>query len=66
MYVLCLLSVFLLHVVELDTEPAWESDDYDYTTGGVLADIDSDGDLDLVTGNGNDMARNPNRVYYNK
>ncbi len=66
MHVLCLLSVFLLHAVELDTEPAWESDDYDYTTGGVLADIDSDGDLDLVTGNGNDMARNPNRVYYNK
>ena len=66
MHVLCLLSVFLLHAVELNTEPAWESDDYDYTTGGVLADIDSDGDLDLVTGNGNDMACNPNRVYYNK
>jgi len=66
MHVLCLLSVFLLQAVELDTEPAWESNDNDYSTGGVLADIDSDGDLDLVTGNGNDMARNPNRVYYNK
>ncbi|MEA3310682.1 MAG: T9SS type A sorting domain-containing protein [candidate division WOR-3 bacterium] len=60
------MSVFLLQAVELDTEPAWESVDDDYSTGGVLADIDSDGDLDLVTGNGNDMARNPNRVYYNK
>ncbi|TET23412.1 MAG: hypothetical protein E3J71_02455 [Candidatus Stahlbacteria bacterium] len=66
MHVLCLLSFFLLHAVELETEPAWESNDNDYSTGGILADIDSDGDLDLVTGNGNDMARNPNKVYYNE
>jgi hypothetical protein len=66
MHVLCLLSVLLLHAVELNTEPAWESNDNDYSTGGILTDIDSDGDLDLVTGNGNDMARNPNRVYYNQ
>lgn len=66
MHVLCLLSFFLLHAVELASEPAWESNDNDFTTGGILADIDIDGDLDLVTGNGNDMARNPNRVYYNQ
>ncbi len=66
MHVLCLLGVFLWGAVELDTEPAWESADNDFSTGGVLADIDDDGDLDLVTGNGNDMDRDPNRVYYNE
>jgi hypothetical protein len=65
MYVLCWFAALILGVVELDPEPAWESDDYDFTTGGVLADIDTDGDLDLVTGNGNDMACNTNKVYYN-
>lgn len=63
MHLLCLL---LIHGVEFDTKPAWESNDFDYSTGGILADVDSDGDLDLVTGNGNDMARNQNRVYYNE
>lgn len=62
MYFFCFL---LLEAVELDTKPVWESNDFDYSTGGILVDVDSDGDLDLVTGNGNDMARNQNRVYYN-
>lgn len=66
MNLLLVLSVCLLGAVELDSEPAWESVDDDFSTGGVLADIDDDGDLDLVTGNGNDMDRDPNRVYYNE
>ncbi|MBN1825770.1 MAG: VCBS repeat-containing protein [Candidatus Eisenbacteria bacterium] len=52
-------------VVPLIKPPDWRSIDGDYSTGGALADVDGDGYLDLVTGNGNDMARNPNRVYYN-
>lgn len=65
MHILCLFTAILLRAVELDSEPAWESVDNDFSTGGILADIDADGDLDLVTGNGNDMARNTNKVYYN-
>jgi len=65
MNVYLIISIILSGAVELSSEPVWESTDNDYSTGGVLADIDSDGDLDLVTGNGNDMARNPNKVYYN-
>lgn len=46
-------------------QPDWESIDSDYSTGGALVDVDLDGLIDFVTGNGNDMAQNPNRVYYN-
>ncbi|MBN2378897.1 T9SS type A sorting domain-containing protein [candidate division WOR-3 bacterium] len=60
-----IIAIILYSAVELAPEPSWESADTDYCTGGILADIDADGDLDLVTGNGNDMARNPNKVYYN-
>lgn len=61
-----LLSLFLNVVIPLENTPQWESEDSDYSTGGILADIDDDNDLDLVVGNGNDMARNQNRGYYNK
>ncbi len=56
---------FLLMIIPYPGTPSWESIDDDYTTGGALVDIDLDGDVDLVTGNGNDMDRDPNRVYYN-
>ncbi|MFH1279535.1 MAG: FG-GAP-like repeat-containing protein [Candidatus Eisenbacteria bacterium] len=52
-------------VVPLGTPPAWRSIDMDYSTGGALLDLNGDGYLDLVTGNGNDMARQPIRVYFN-
>ncbi|MFH1681452.1 MAG: VCBS repeat-containing protein, partial [Candidatus Eisenbacteria bacterium] len=53
-------------VVPLLTPPIWKSEDVDYSTGGALIDLDGDGFLDLVTANGNDMARQPIRVYFNR
>ncbi|KPK63752.1 hypothetical protein AMJ83_06065 [candidate division WOR_3 bacterium SM23_42] len=55
----------LLLVIPLPNEPDWESTDNDYSTGGALVDIDMDGDIDFVTGNGNDMQQEQNRTYYN-
>lgn len=57
--------VFLLTMIPYPGQPDWESIDTDFSTGGALVDIDLDGDIDFITGNGNDMAQNPNRVYYN-
>lgn len=55
----------LLLTIPYPAQPDWESVDDDYSTGGALVDIDLDGDIDFVTGNGNDMEQEPNRVYYN-
>lgn len=57
--------IFLMLVIPYPDHADWESNDDDYTTGGALIDIDLDGDIDFVTGNGNDMDQDPNRVYYN-
>lgn len=65
MNIFCLIGLALTAEIKFGTEPVWESVDSDYSTGGILADIDKDSDLDLVIGNGNDMARNHNKVYYN-
>jgi len=49
------------------TTPDWVSADLtDVSTGGALVDLDRDGWLDLVVSNGNDMARQPLVVYYNR
>ena len=56
---------FMILLVPYPNQPDWESNDSDYSTGGALVDIDLDGDIDFVTGNGNDMEQEPNRVYYN-
>ena len=53
-------------VVPLIAPPSWRSTDNDYATGGALLDVDGDGFLDLVTACGNDMARQPVRVYKNE
>ncbi len=50
----------------LTPEPSWESEDEDYATGGMLWDLDGDGYLDLVVGNGNDMAQEHDAVFYNR
>jgi hypothetical protein len=60
------IMIFLCATIPLPAAPNWESTDNDYSTGGALVDVDRDGDLDFVTGNGNDMAQNPNRVYNNR
>ncbi len=51
--------------VPYNTTPDWESSDTPYSTGGALVDLDRDGWLDFVVGNGNDMARERLAVYYN-
>ena len=53
-------------VVPLADEPAWESEDEDYATGGMLWDLDGDGYVDLVVGNGNDMDEEKDAVFYNR
>lgn len=58
-----MLAIFL--TIPYPAAPDWESLDDDYSTGGALVDIDLDGDIDFITGNGNDMDQDPNRVYYN-
>lgn len=51
--------------IPYDTQASWESYASGVTTGGAFADLDRDGDLDLVVANGNDMARQRVEVYYN-
>jgi len=49
------------------TAPDWVSTDVQsVSTGAALVDLDRDGWLDLVVSNGNDMARQPLLVYYNR
>jgi len=51
--------------VPLAGDPFWISEDADYATGGVCWDVDGDGWLDFLMGNGNDMERNRDAVYFN-
>jgi hypothetical protein len=52
--------------IPLAAEPSWESEDEDYGTGGMLWDLDGDGYLDLIVGNGNDMDSERDAVFYNR
>ncbi len=52
--------------VPLQVPPVWESTDSTYSTGGAVADVNQDGWLDLLVGNGNDMDSEPNDLYYNQ
>jgi hypothetical protein len=51
--------------VPLEGEPFWESNETDYATGGVCWDVNGDGWLDFLMGNGNDMEKNRDAVYFN-
>src|SRR5512138_2479669 len=51
--------------IPLPNAPTWTSNDYDYSTGGALADVNGDGWIDFLISNGNDMATNLNSVYMN-
>ena len=67
--VLSLLAVLIalpaFAAIPLPNAPSWTSNDYDYSTGGALADVNGDGWIDFLISNGNDMATNQNSVYLN-
>jgi len=52
--------------IPLEITPSWiSSDQYNYTTGAALADMDNDGWLDFIVSSGNDMSRQKVAIYYN-
>uniref|UniRef100_A0A7C3UW38 VCBS repeat-containing protein n=1 Tax=candidate division WOR-3 bacterium TaxID=2052148 RepID=A0A7C3UW38_UNCW3 len=53
-------------IIPLPSSPSWQSSDNDYSTGGGFGDIDTNGFIDYVTSNGNDMASNRNAIYFNR
>lgn len=66
------LALFVLSVavaapgqVPYPTSPDWESLDTPVSTGAALVDLNHDGWLDLVVGNGNDIHAQHLAVYYN-
>ncbi len=61
----CLLPALAVAAVPLPTSPSWSSSDADYSTGGAFADVDTNGFLDFLTSNGNDMAQDRNGGYLN-
>ncbi len=60
------LTVWLFASIPLPSIPSWQSVDNDYSTGGGFGDIDTNGYLDYITSNGNDMASNRNAIYLNR
>ncbi len=46
--------------------PSWQSVTGGYSTGGIFVDLDRDGRPDYVSADGNDMARQTLRVWYNR
>jgi len=60
-----LVPCLALAAIPLPSSPSWSSTDQDYSTGGAFADVDTNGFLDFLTSNGNDMAQNRNGAYLN-
>ncbi|MFQ6104027.1 MAG: FG-GAP repeat domain-containing protein [Candidatus Glassbacteria bacterium] len=61
-----LFAIKSVPVIPLENTPSWISgDQYNYTTGAALADMDNDGWLDFIVSNGNDMSRQKVAIYYN-
>ncbi len=50
--------------ISFTTSPVWTSGDLRCSTGGVVADFDRDGFLDFAVSNGNDMAIEPEVIYW--
>lgn len=65
----CMVATFtatpVLGQAVFNTTPDWVSSDTPYSTGAALVDLDRDGWLDFVVGNGNDIRREKLAVYYN-
>ncbi len=62
-----LLAVLLPSVsaeISFEMAPVWTSSDLRCSTGGVVADFDRDGFLDFAVSNGNDMALEPEVIYW--
>jgi hypothetical protein len=52
-------------IQRLSSNPSWVSVEQAYSTGGVVVDIDNDGDSDVVVSEGNDMEQGHIRIYRN-
>jgi hypothetical protein len=60
--------VVALAAIPYGSAPDWQSDESGYddvSTGGFLGDVNGDGWLDFVVGNGNDMASQRDCIYFN-
>lgn len=65
---ICIPVGLALSFIPYGESPDWESDETGYndvSTGGFLADVDGDGWLDLVVGNGNDISSQTDCIYFN-
>lgn len=60
----CLLPTCSRSEILFDATAEWVSDDVRCSTGGVVADFNRDGWLDFAVANGNDMAIEPEVIYF--